>query len=456
MNRQVLKFGGSNLQTAADIPKLVRAISCYPRPPLVVVSALAGVTDSLDQALDRASQNVDSIYTLVKFLLKRHQQFIDSHIDPGAGRRSLLQALSRRILELERCLLGIHYLHEIPDFARDQILSFGERLSSLLLSGILPGYGMACRERLPEELGLLTDGQFGNASVDMAASRPRVAAALQNEELTIVPGFYGLSPSGKITLLGRGGSDYSAAAYAACIDAASLDIWKDVSGFMSADPKLVTAALSIDRLSYLEAAELSYFGAKILHPRTFEPVMDHGIPIRLYDINRFSPSLSPLTEIRPGAVVCPGIVKSVTSTTAIGLLKLHGSAVGIRAGLLATVCGALHQARINIKSVFTSQTSINLLLDSDQLERGHSLIQALKLPSLDEISVSADAALVAVVGEGMAEQPGIAARIFSAVSRENINIRIISSGASAVASYFIVADRDRCRAVNAIHEEFFS
>ncbi len=456
MNRRVLKFGGSNLRAPADIHKLIRAISCYEHPPIVVVSALYGITDTLVRAINEAGDSIDTIYSLIKSLIKQHQHFINSHIDEERERRTVLQALSGRILELERILLGIHYLRDVPEFARDQILSYGERLSSLLLSEIISRHGIHCRELLPEKLGLITDGEFGNATVDLQKSRLAVSTTLSEEIVTIIPGFYGLSPTGRVTLLGRGGTDYSAAAYAACIDAESLDIWKDVPGFMSADPKIVSQPVSIEQISYREAAELSYFGAKILHPRTFEPVMEKGIPIRLYNIDEFDSRLIPQTTITATGTVCPGIIKSVTFTNAIGILTLRGSGVGIRPGLLATISSALHQAKINIKSVFTSQTSINLLLDADQLSTSRDLICKLNLPTLDEIDTSSDIALIAVVGEGMPEQPGIAARIFSAVSRENINIRIISSGASPVATYFIISDSDRSRAVSAIHQEFFS
>ena len=456
MNRRVLKFGGSNLRTPADLNKLVRAISFYERPPVVVVSALFGITDTLSRAVDQISRNTDEIYSLIKSLIKQHHEYILAHIGDEQDRRQALQAISQRVLELERILLGIHYLRDVPEFARDQILSYGERLSSRLLCTILRHHGIGCREMLPEDLGLQTDGEFANATVDLVASRVPVKAALADEQLTIIPGFYGISAQGRVTLLGRGGTDYSAAAYANCIEAESLDVWKDVPGFMSTDPKIVAKAVSIEQISYREAAELSYFGARILHPRTFEPVMDSGIPVRLFNINAFDSSLSPLTVISNTGMIRPGIIKSVTFSDRICILALRGSGVGIRPGLLATISSALHQNRINIKSVFTSQTSINLLLEANQLSISRELIDSLKLPTLDEIGTIDDVSLIAVVGEGMPEQPGIAARIFSSVSRENINIRIRSSGASPVAAYFSVSRQDSSRAVKAIHQEFFS
>ena len=167
--------------------------------------------------------------------------------------------------------MGIHYIGDIPDFIQDRILSYGEKLSSLLLTIILKYNGINADECLPEDMGLLTDGEFRNATIDFEGSIPNVEKALKEDKVYVVPGFYGISQEGKVTLLGRGGSDYSAAGIARCVRAESLDIWKDVNGYMTADPKMVDAPRRVRKLSYTEAAELSYFGAKILHPRTVEP-----------------------------------------------------------------------------------------------------------------------------------------------------------------------------------------
>ena len=452
MNKIVVKFGGSNLKEKEDVSKLIEVIEHYPVPIVIVISALFGVTDILVKAVQRVRKDEYAINRLKKQLLDIHCQIIDDF----AAAEKIKRKLRNRIEELGKYLLGIHCLGEVPDFAEDIALSYGERLSSLLLESVLKFREISCQEVLPESMGLITDGEYGNATVNFNASEKQVKKALHGDKIYVVPGFYGLSEEGKVTLLGRGGTDYSAAAIARCLGAKSVDIWKDVSGFMSADPKWVKQPLVINKLSYREAAELSYFGARILHPRTFEPVMENSIPIRLFDIYNFKGELQPLTTIEDNGYVKEDVVKSVTFSDDLGILKLCGPGVGIKPGIMAKVTNRLNSARINIKSIITAQTSINILVSLKDLERGYSIINEIGLKAVDEIIRVDNISLIAVVGEGMLERPGIAARVFGAVSSQNINILIISSGASVVASYFIIESKDRGRAIQAIHKEFFS
>jgi len=456
MNKIVVKFGGSNLKEKEDVSKLIEVIEHYPVPIVIVISALFGVTDVLVKAVQRVRKDEYAINRLKKQLLDIHCQIIDEYVTEYAAAEKIKRKLRNRIEELGKYLLGIHCLGEVPDFAEDIALSYGERLSSLLLESVLKFREISCQEVLPESMGLITDGEYGNATVNFSASEKQVKKALQGDKIYVVPGFYGLSEEGKVTLLGRGGTDYSAAAIARCLGAISVDIWKDVSGFMSADPKWVKQPLVINKLSYREAAELSYFGARILHPRTFEPVMENSIPIRLFDINNFKGKLQPLTTIEDNGYVKEDVVKSVTFSDDLGILKLCGPGVGIKPGIMAKVTNRLNSARINIKSIITAQTSINILVSLKDLERGYSIINEIGLKAVDEIIRVDNISLIAVVGEGMLERPGIAARVFGAVSSQNINILIISSGASVVASYFIIKSKDRGRAIQAIHKEFFS
>ncbi len=456
MNKIVVKFGGSNLKEKEDVSKLIEVIEHYPVPIVIVISALFGVTDILVKAVQRVRKDEYAINRLKKQLLDIHCQIIDEYVTDFAAAEKIKRKLRNRIEELGKYLLGIHCLGEVPDFAEDIALSYGERLSSLLLESVLKFREISCQEVLPESMGLITDGEYGNATVNFNASEKQVKKALHGDKIYVVPGFYGLSEEGKVTLLGRGGTDYSAAAIARCLGAKSVDIWKDVSGFMSADPKWVKQPLVINKLSYREAAELSYFGARILHPRTFDPVMENSIPIRLFDINNFKGELQPLTTIEDNGYVKEDVVKSVTFSDDLGILKLCGPGVGIKPGIMAKVTNRLNSARINIKSIITAQTSINILVSLKDLERGYSIINEIGLKAVDEIIRVDNISLIAVVGEGILERPGIAARVFGAVSSQNINILIISSGASVVASYFIIESKDRGRAIQAIHKEFFS
>lgn len=456
-NKIVVKFGGSNLKRKEDIASLIQAVRSYRQPPVVVVSALYGVTDKLVNAVSRVTSCEGTIPELSASLLDSHRQVIDLYIDEPRYRDRVLVQLGKRIAELEKNLRGINCLGEIPDFAEDRVLSYGERLSSLVLTEILSYHDIPCRECLPEDLGLFTNGEYRSATVDFEKSEAKVRQWVEGNHICVIPGFYGISQDAKVTLLGRGGSDYTAAAIARCIDARYVDLWKDVPGFLSADPKLVDHTWVINTLSYSEAEELCYFGARIAHPRTFEPVADKKIPVRLFDITTVSESDEPLpvTIIGEQGVVSEEVVKSVTFSDDFGVLKLHGAGVGIKPGILARVASSLSDENINIKSVITSQTCINILLSGSDLEKGLGVVEGLGLQTVDRIAAQADISLIAVVGEGILEKPGIAARALSAVSCHGINVWTISAGASNVAIYFIIDRNDRQTAIRAIHREFF-
>ena len=456
MGRIVVKFGGSNLKSAGDIARLIAAVQAYNRPLVIVVSALYGVTNILKETVEGVVEDKSLIFRLKSWLLEEHKKILFSYINHSIIRQECLFNIRGRLDELEKFLFGIHLLEEVPPAAEDRVLSYGERLSSLLLAAILNYKDIECEEVLPEDIGLYTDGIHGNATVDYEVSRQRLRRSLKADSTYIIPGFYGIGDHGKVTLLGRGGSDYSAAAVGLCIDAETVDVWKDVEGFMSADPKKISGARAIERLSYLEAAELSYFGAGILHPRTFEPLMEQDIPVRLFNITGFDGRLKPVSIVSGREHPTDGIVKSVTWTDDVGILQLKGSGVGIKPGIMADVAGHLNQCRINIKSILTAQTAINILLSRRDTERAAEVILRRGIAAVEDVDCIDNISLVAVVGDGILDQPGIAARVFGAVSRQHINIRIICFGASDVAAYFIIPSGDCIEAAVAIHREFFN
>jgi aspartate kinase/aspartokinase/homoserine dehydrogenase 1 len=455
MDKIVAKFGGSNLKKREDILKLVKVIKAYDRPMVIVVSAFYGITNRLIKSLEAVKTDEGEIQSLTGFLLSMKEEVIQEHFPDSAIAESTMAVVEQRVGELKRYLTGIHYIGEVPEFVEDVILSYGERLSSLLLTSILQSNGIEAEEALPEDMPLITDGEFGNATVDYNRASAGVKRKLSGDKVYVVPGFYGVSREGKVTLLGRGGSDYSAAALARCLDAESLDVWKDVEGFMSADPKLVDNPVLIKGLTYTEAAELSYFGAGILHPRTVEPLKEPSIPVRILNIDTFSGEIACGTKVHSDGTGAAGIIKSVTYSDDFCVLKLRGAGVGVKRGVLAKVSGALDRAGINIKSVITSQIAINLLLSAGDIKRAYRVIERMDLSAITEMEAIEQLSTIATVGEGLLEHPGVAGRIFSALARENINIRIIVSGASSVATYFIVAASDRDSAIKAIHREFF-
>lgn len=456
MSGIVVKFGGSTLKNPEDISRVIGVIKRYPPPVVVVVSALSGVTNDLAQALQVATLDKHTIEKLKNRLLGTHLAFAGPYVTDETECEVIAASLRNEIEKLGNYLLGIHLLGEVPAFAVDMVLSFGERLSSLLISSILKHMGIHCELRLPEEMRFMTDGEYGGATVDLLRTESGVRRSLSGASIFIVPGFYGISPEGKITTFGRGGSDYSAAVIARCIGSPSIDLWKDVSGFMTADPKLVESASCIGKLTYQEAAELSYFGARILHPRSFEPLLGRKVPIRLFNINDAAGSLKPLTVIDDEGFVSDDIVKSITYSDDLGILILRGPGVGIKPGIMAKVTARLNDARINIKSIITAQTCINILLARSDLSACYELIRQPEIRAVDKVSYQDDVSLIAVVGQGMLDRPGVWSRMLSAVARSAINIRIISAGASDVAAYLIINRQDRDTAIHAIHKEFFS
>jgi len=453
MKRIVVKFGGSNLKTELDIERLIRIIESYGQPVIVVVSAFYGVTNFLQELIWKVRYDQDTLQAGLDFIRFMKKETLLKNVHKADSRDRILNQLEKRVHELERYLLGIHYIGDVPRYTEDLILSYGERFSSLILSEVLREKGFHAEEKLPEELVLRTTGGSGNAVVDF--DRSRVSENISFDKITVIPGFYGISADNKVTLFGRGGSDYSAAAIARCIHADSLDIWKDVDGFMSGDPKLVSHAKNLDQLTYTEAAELAYFGAKILHPRTVEPLSHLGIPIRVFDVSSKINLDEPRTLISEESRIHKTIVKSVTYSDDFGILQLEGPGVGMKPGILAVVTGALDEAGINIKSVITAQTSINILLSLQDLEPSAQITRKILPDVVSDLKTMDHLSLIAVVGQGILETPGVAARIFGAVSRKNINVRIISVGASPVAAYFIVEKEVRDDAVRTIHEEFF-
>lgn len=453
MLRKVIKYGGSNLRDPKGISQLISIADKY-SDPIIIVSALYGVTDFIETYLNSNNFSPRSIKGFTDQLYRKHTSFANYHIIETACLIKINKSLNKRISELEHLLLGVFYLGELPVHLKNYIISYGERLSSLLLTEILNAHHYNCKEVLPESIGLTAVGDPQNATIDLDVSSKNVKIGLKANGIIVVPGFYGISKSGKIMLLGRGGTDYSAACIANCIDALALDIWKDVKGFHSIDPKYSKTSVKLEFLTYDEAAELAYFGAKILHPRTVEPLIEKNIPIRLFSTNQISPD--PLTLINDKKTISLGTIKSITSTDEFSVLKLKGAGVGIDPGVLSKVAGILSENNININSVITSQIAINLIINRSFATRAEILIRELELSVIKEISILSEVSLVALVGHGMIENHGLALRTFSVLARNNINVHLSSMGASEITTYLIINRDDKEKAISELHHEFFN
>lgn len=324
MSKIVVKYGGSNLKDVYGIEHLYKIIKTYDKPVVVVVSAFFGVTSFIERKLQDVKERKEAISEIIDHLYAKHNEVILHYFKDEESRKLADRVLLNCLAGLEKYLTGINCICDIPDFLNDLVMSYGERLSSLMVTIVLQKLNLDCREVLPEHMPLLTNGEFTHASIDLAASAEGVRKALEGDKTIIVPGFYGISENGKINLLGRGGTDYSAACIAYCLNADSLDVWKDVSGFMSADPAYVDHAVQHHRMSFTEAAELAYFGAKILHPQTVEPLHGSGIAVRLFDSRNITEKPEPLTIIDEEGIITDQVVKSISFSDKFGILKIKG------------------------------------------------------------------------------------------------------------------------------------
>ena len=453
---KIMKFGGSCLKDSDHFLRVAKIIRREKKPVVVVVSAILGVTDMILKALQEAFDSEVKILPFIEDLEDRHKRIVQETIEKKAIKQKVYSSIEERLEKLERLLYGVAYIKDITDSVKALILSYGERFCGQILSGVIRDKG---RDSLPlesDQIGLVTDDSFESATADLAETKENlersVLPLVRKGISPVITGYFGCTKEGKITTFGRNGTDYSAAVIAHGLCADELEIWKDVDGFMSADPKIVDGAKKIDSLSYYEAAELSYFGAKILHPRTLEPVLNDKISICLKNLNAPNNDGSRLLK---RSIERKGVIKSVTFNRDISVLKIRGPGVGYKPGVIAEIGNTLSDLGINIFSVITSQTCINLLLDSRDSLESYESIQALGDGVIEKVEREDDIALVSVVGEGLQNRRGIAARVFSVVAAEKINIEMISFGASEVAYYFIIKDDDVEKTINAIHSEFF-
>ena len=452
---KVMKFGGGCLRDGRAFAQACAIISGQGRVA-VVVSAVSGVTELLLAAIEGAKRGEKHIPAILERLGEKHLDVIGAARLAAAQEKRLQKAIAAQLDEVRRLLTGIAYHGDLTPAVRARLLSFGERMAARLLAAMLESRGQKARALDAHNAGIRTDGNFENASIDRERTRIKLgtlaAPLLRLGVVPVISGFFGRGPSGSITLLGRNGSDYSAAAVAYALKAERLEIWKDVDGFMSADPALVPTARQLERVSHAEAAELAYFGAQILHPRTVEPLAGTGTRVFVRNMRRPG---SPGSEIVPGRSGREEAVASITANRRLAVIRVHGAGIGSRPGLLAGVSSLLGEAGINIYSVLTSQTCINLLLDPADARRGLQKIKAAANGVIRKIELEEHLALVGVVGDRIMEKEGIYAHIFTAVAKEKINVEMAAAGASSVACYFLVRNTDLDRAVRAVHDEFF-
>lgn len=459
----VMKFGGTSMGSAERIRSAAALCeeAWRQRPVLVVVSAMAKVTDMLLEALRHAEGGDEAgLNRLLAQLDEKHRQCCGELLE-GEARERTQRVLDGILDEFARIARGVLMLGERPPRSVDEAVAAGERLSAAMMAAYLESRGVDAFAVNGWDV-IVTDAVFGNASPLLEQTREKAGAlllpALEKHRLPVVTGFNGATLDGRPTTLGRGGSDFSASILASVLDAAELWIWSDVDGIMSADPRLVPDAKVLGEITYREAAELAYNGAKVLHPRTLAPLMEKGIPV--WSRNSFNPSF-PGTRIVPETKDGPVGPRAVTSMTNVALVSLDpASAVLSGTRIMARSLEALAAANAEVLALTSSSYRQNfcfLIRQSElpavieKLEETFSL--ELAHGYLHPIDVDLDVGLIAIVGEGMRGHPGLAGRIFTAISREMVNIIAIAQGSSELTIAIVVRKDGVEKAVRAVHSE---
>ena len=458
----VMKFGGTSVGSAERMRVAARlaADESRKRPVAVVVSAMSKITDLLLDTMRHAEAGDRvGIETNMAALRSRHEDACRELL-PETRQAAVQGAIHGLVSEFERIVNGMAMLNERPPRSVDEAVAVGERLSALLVSEYLNAQGISASAVNAWEV-VVTDAVFGNASPLMEPTREKARARLlpllERRMVPVITGFNGATADGRPTTLGRGGSDFSASIVAAALDAAEVWIWTDVDGIMSADPRLVSDVVVLEEVTYAEAAELAYNGAKVLHPRTLAPLVEKHIPV--WSKNSFAPEKAG-TKIVPAISAANG-ARAVTSTAKVALVSLEPASAELTGvQVMARALDAI--ARVNVEVMALSSSSYRqsfcFLVRAEELERTLQALEsalALELAHgyVNPIHVDDNVGLLAVVGEGMQGKPGLAGRIFTAISREQVNIIAIAQGSSELTIAIVVRRDGLEKAVRAVHQE---
>ncbi|MCQ2230204.1 MAG: bifunctional aspartate kinase/homoserine dehydrogenase I [Bacteroidales bacterium] len=449
---RVLKFGGTSMGSAKSITEVKRIILEHDKPVCAVVSAVGGITDMLVSAASLASKGEDYTSTYNAIVEKHEAIVADLFPDNKERIGALMAPLFSDLLSL---LKGVNLLKELSPRSLDTISGFGEKLSSLILSQLMPSSKWHDSQKL-----IKTHKIGGRSQVIEDLTYNNVAAIKGNlAEVNIFPGFISSNEKDEPSTLGRGGSDYTAALLAAALDADILEIWTDVDGFMSADPRIISHAYTLDHLTYAEAMELSHFGAKVIYPPTILPALKKNIPI--YIKNTFNPA-APGTRIDGDEQAGTSKIKGISSIKNVSLLTLQGIGMVGVSGISMRLFRALAPEYINVIliSQASSENSISIVVDSKEAQKAAELINAefdheIKAEHVLPVSIEKDMAVVAIVGDKMKHNTGVAGMLFNAVGKNGINIYAIAQGAAEVNISFVVKEEDLKKTLSAVHDNFF-
>jgi len=458
-----MKFGGSSLATGERIRYAADLILRYQdRTPVVIVSAMGGATDALIGLARLSLQGrkvLSSVEEHLETLRERHLTAL-AEVAPNAD-PSLHECLEGAFVELREICTGIALLGELSPRSIDAVSAYGEKLSAPIVAAALVARGHRATSLSAEEL-LLTDANHGNARVFVPASRvrsrDRLLPLIEAGIIPVITGFIGATEDGITTTLGRNASDYSAAMFGALLGADEIWKWTDADGILSADPRAVPEAQPLPVLSYGEAAELAYFGSRVLHPAAIVPAVEAGIPVRI--VNTFNPD-HPGTVLVKEPQATPHAVKAVTVIRNQALVTVQGVGLLGVIGAAARVFGAVAEAHTNVLMISQSSSECNICfvipeadVERTQVVLNQRLAEMLSRREVDAVAVRKPVAIITVVGSGMSGTPGIAGRLFSCLGANSINIDAIAQGSNDVNISLVVDDEQALAAVRAAHREF--
>ena len=458
---RILKFGGTSVSTPERVRNVVELVreAAGREPVAVVVSAFGGVTNALVAVAEQAVRGDPEWVPGLEAVKRRHVDAVEALVLP-AERQPIAEFVDQAFDDLSGLVRGASLVRECTPRTMDNVMSYGERLSAPLVAAACRAAGVAA-EAFDTRSLVLTDKRFGSARVRLDETFSRIRSALGDRQaIPVLSGFIGATEAGETTTLGRGGSDYTAALVGAALSAPAIEIWTDVDGVMSADPRLVPGAFSIPAMSYEELMELSHFGAKVVYPPTVHPARARSIPLVIK--NTMNPAFAgTVITAEPGAN--PFDVRGIASVPRVALLRLEGDGMVGVPGIAMRLFGALAQEGISVVLITqaSSEHSICFAIEPDAVERARERLDsefALERAAglIDELVIEDDVALVAIVGQGMHERAGIAGRIFGVLGRHGISARAISQGSSELNITVAVSRSDEAKAVRAIHDGFFA
>ncbi len=438
----VMKFGGTSVGGAREIRRVADIVRArLGRKPVVVVSAVGGVTNSLFKAgaLALARENWQT----------EHDGIAAKHREILTGMGLPAGLLDRELNELHELLRGIELIRELTPRTRDYLASFGERMSVRIVAAHFSSAGIAAKAFDAYDAGLVTDNRFGGARPLPEADESIANALRPVEETPVITGYIGKSREGEITTLGRGGSDYSASIFGAALGAEEIQIWTDVDGVMTADPRIVKEARFVPVLSFAEAAELAFYGAKVIHPATMIPAVRKGIPIRV--VNSYRPEFEGTLVV---SKLAPGQrgVKSVTSKDNVQVVNIVAAPMLDQFGFLARIGEIFARREVVVDMIATSEVSVSMTTD------GRARLDAVvdELSKFSTVGVEKEMAIISLVGEELKDRVGFGAEVFGVMARAGINLEMISYGATCINLSFLVRQPRAREAVSLLHRNFFA